>query len=105
MEIPNTSISSQYNFPCLNKIELKYVDNKEYSFYQIFLNIIPEDLLEFADKYPYAMKCLIPYKNNNDDLFMVYGITLQEKEFDYLIIEYGHLFKNINDLELKVNFF
>ena len=102
VEVPNTSVSEVYNFSCVYNIELKYVQNNEDPLYQVILNVAPEEIYELLEKYPYAKNCEIPYNYNNDDLFLVYGKTLQAKEFDFAVIDYKMLIDNLTDQDFKV---
>lgn len=102
IELPNTSISENYNFSCVYNVELKYIPNNEDPTYQIILNVAPEEIYELLEKYPYAKNCEIPYNFDNDELFLVYGRTLQAKEFDFAVFSYEVLFGNLSNQDLKV---
>lgn len=102
VEVPNTSISDDYNFSCVYNIELKYIQNNEDPLYQIILNVSPEEIYDLLEKYPYAKKCEIPYNYNNDDLFLIYGKSLQSKEFDFAVFDIRTLLENISNQDLKV---
>lgn len=104
VELPNTSISHNYNLSCVYNVELKYVLNNYDPVYQIYLNVTPEDLFELIEKFPYARHCEIPYNFNNDDLFMIYSKALQPKEFDFAVFSYDVLFDNLPQKEVKVFF-
>jgi len=102
VEIPNTNISDFYNFSCVNKVELNYVANNGDPIYEIVLNIAPEEIYFLLEKYPDIKNCEISYNTNNDDLFMIYGITLQSAEFDFAVFDYKVIFENLSNEDLKV---
>jgi hypothetical protein len=103
VEVPNTNIKENYSLQCIYNTRIKYMNNNNDPTYQVILDIVPEDVLELIEKYPNAKECNIPYNINNDDLFLIYGKSLQKHEFDYASFSYDILLENSNLKDIKVH--